>query len=223
MKLLEQLYVENDIAIVVGGSGLYVNALCNGIDEMPEIPGEVRASLIQEYEDYGLEVLTDRLKELDPEYYDQVDLKNHQRVIRALEVIKFTGKKFSEFRDQNNNNKSIRPFETIWIGLESPREELYERIDYRMDIMIANGLFEEAEELFSQRHLNALQTVGYSEIFRYLEGEYDKDEAIRLLKRNSRRYAKRQFTWFKRNEKIRWFTPDQSNQIFQYVNDSLSI
>lgn len=222
LQLLQELFLKKDHVIMVGGSGLYVNAVCFGMDDMPEVPDSFRAQLIKEHEEKGLDVLTSRLKELDPEYHDQVDLNNPQRVIRALEVIEFSGKKYSELR-KLNTNKPERPFETIWIGLELPREQLYERIDYRMDLMIEEGLFKEAESLFDNRHLNALHTVGYSEIFRYMEGQYDYEEAVRLLKRNSRRYAKRQFTWFKRNEKIRWFTPDQFNDILQYVEKSLSI
>lgn len=222
LQLLEKLFQKKDHVIMVGGSGLYVNAVCFGMDDMPEVPDSFRAQLIQENEEKGLDVLTTRLKELDPEYYDQVDLNNPQRVIRALEVIEFSGKKYSELR-KLNADKPDRPFETIWIGLELPRDLLYERIDYRMDLMIEEGLFKEAESLFDKRHLNALHTVGYSEIFRYMEGQYDYEEAVRLLKRNSRRYAKRQFTWFKRNEKIRWFTPDQFNDILQYVEKSLRI
>ncbi len=222
LQLLEELFQKKDHVIMVGGSGLYVNAVCFGMDDMPEVPDSFRAQLIKEHEEKGLDVLTTRLKELDPEYYNMVDLNNPQRVIRALEVIEFSGKKYSELR-KLNADKPDRPFETIWIGLELPRDLLYERIDYRMDLMIEEGLFKEAESLFDKRHLNALHTVGYSEIFRYMEGQYDYEEAVRLLKRNSRRYAKRQFTWFKRNEKIRWFTPDQFNDILQYVEKFLGI
>ncbi len=222
LQMIDQLIVSNGCAIMVGGSGLYINAVCFGMDDMPEVPEELRERLTNEMSSLGLEVMVERLKKLDPEYHDQVDRKNPQRIIRALEVIEFSGKKYSKLRSENQQ-KSPRPFDIIWLGLEMPRDILYQRIDERMDQMIAAGLFEEAEELFPYRERNALQTVGYSEIFRYMEGEYDREEAIRLLKRNSRRYAKRQFTWFKRNEKIRWFRPDQINEIFQYVDDQLSV
>jgi len=220
LLLLETLFKNNSIVLVVGGSGLYVKALCEGMDEMPEISKEIRENLNREKLERGLGDLIEELKKSDPTYYDMVDLKNPQRVIRALEVIRTTGRPYSSFRNQTQTK---RPFEIIKIGLELPREQLYDRINLRMDYMIRDGLFAEAEKLMPHRQHNALQTVGYSEIYGYLDGSYDKEEAIRLLKRNSRRYAKRQLTWFKKDELTRWFRPDQSSEIIQYIKNRLDI
>jgi len=196
LQQLKQLFSQNSIQIITGGSGLYINAVCNGFDEIPEVPYKVREELNTIYQEKGIEFLQKELIEKDPEYFKQVDQHNPQRLIRALEVIRFTNEKYSSFRTKN---KVIRPFKSIKIGLEIPREELYERIDYRMDEMIDKGLFEEVESLVKYKGLNALNTVGYKEIFEFFNGNYDKEECIRLLKRNSRRYAKRQMTWFKRD------------------------
>ena len=206
--LLQKLFGRHKHVVVVGGSGLYLKSLWEGFDEMPEIKEDTRASLNQEFQSHGLESLLEELKHTDPVYYEQVDRQNHQRVIRALEVIRCTGKPFSVFR--NRKPKTDRFFKNVKIGLEMDREALNERIDLRMDQMIANGLFEEAEKLFPFRKLNALQTVGYKEIFDFLDHAYDKEEAIRLLKRNSRRYAKRQMTWFKADPEIIWFDASTS-------------
>lgn len=202
LDLLERLFQKYDTVVAVGGSGLYLKALWEGFDEMPEIKDGVRDQLNNEFAETGLEPLLQELKILDPEYFNKVDQSNHQRVIRALEVIRSTGQPFSAFR--NKDPKQERFFDNVKIGLEMEREQLNQRIDARMDLMIESGLFEEAEKLYSQKELNALQTVGYKEIFDFMDGQYDKDEAIRLLKRNSRRYAKRQMTWFKADQEIRW-------------------
>lgn len=202
VDLLAQLFETHDTVVITGGSGLYLKAVWQGFDEMPEVEEGVRDQLNEEYATAGLEPLLAELKAADPLYYEQVDRHNHQRVIRALEVIRSTGMPFSGFRQ--NQPTVERPFTNVKIGLEMEREQLYTRIDQRMDAMIAAGLFEEAERLYPHRHMNALQTVGYKEIFDYLEGKYDKAEAIRLLKRNSRRYAKRQLTWFKADAEIIW-------------------
>jgi tRNA dimethylallyltransferase len=190
---------------MTGGSGLFVDIIAHGMDEIPDIDPQIRTDLIKLYQEFGLEYLQNKLKETDPEYFEEVDLMNPQRLMRAIEVCLGTGKLYSTFRQKK---KIERPFHIIKVGLNRDREELYQRIDQRMEEMIAEGLFEEAERLFPYRHLNALQTVGYSEVFGYLEGNYDKEEAIRLLKRNSRRYAKRQLTWFRKDLEITWFHPD---------------
>ncbi|OEJ99968.1 tRNA (adenosine(37)-N6)-dimethylallyltransferase MiaA [Roseivirga misakiensis] len=217
---LKLLFKKHQTVILVGGSGLFVDAVCNGLDAFPKIDEAVRPKLIQEFEDNGLSNLQDELKATDLDYYKIVDLKNPQRVIRALEVIRGTGKTFTEFRKQKPKE---RDFDVIKIGLAMEREELYSRIDDRMDQMIENGLFQEAQEFQSYSHLNALQTVGYSEIFGYLSGTYDKNEAVRLLKRNSRRYAKRQLTWFKRDQQTVWFNPNQIDQILNFLTGELKI
>ena len=212
--LLETLFLKNQVVIMTGGSGLFAEAIVNGLDEMPAIAPEVRAQIIQEYAEKGLEFLQEEVAQNDPEYFEIVDQKNPQRLMRAMEIYRGTGKKFSSFRVKSVKK---RPFQVIKVGLERDREELYARIDLRMDQMITAGLFQEADALFEKRHLNALQTVGYSEIFGFLEGRYDKEEAIRLLKRNSRRYAKRQLTWFKKDESIKWFSPENKESMLEFL------
>lgn len=219
LAILEQIFSSKDVAIMTGGSGLYVDAICDGFDDIPDINPAIRSGIIKAFEEKGLTYLQERVSAIDPDYYETVDRHNPQRLMRAIEVSEGTGKPFSSFR---NKKKVDRPFHIIKIGLQRDREELYQRIDQRMDIMIETGLFEEAVELYPYKDLNALQTVGYSEIFGYLDGEYDKEEAIRLLKRNSRRYAKRQLTWFRKDESIRWFSPDQENEIIAYLADQIA-
>lgn len=219
ISLLDQLFQKHSVVIMTGGSGMFADAVVNGMDEMPNIDEGVRQRIILEYEENGLQYLQEEVAQADPEYFRLVDQKNPQRLMRALEVFRGTGKKFSSFRKKV---KKERDFEVIKIGLERDRSELYQRIDQRMDQMISNGLFDEADSLFGKRSLNALQTVGYSEIFGFLEGKYDKDEAIRLLKRNSRRYAKRQFTWFKKDESIQWFHPDEQVKILDYIKSQMA-
>jgi tRNA dimethylallyltransferase len=215
LQLLNTLFKEHDVVIVTGGSGLYVRALCEGMDEMPETDPAIRAELTAKLETEGLELLLTQLKELDPEYYNQVDKANPQRVIRALEICLSSGQPYSSFR---KSDKATRPFQTIKIGLTRDRQELYNRIDLRMDQMLQQGLLEEAKALYPFRAHNALQTVGYKEIFDYLEGKYDWEEAVRLLKRNSRRYAKRQLTWFtKHPEEYTWFHPQQWEEIVDFI------
>lgn len=220
LMLLDNLFQSQDVIFVVGGSGLYVKALCEGIDEMPAIPPEIRRKLNSEFEQNGIEYLQEQVSESDPEYFKIVDQQNPQRLIRVLELYRATGKNMSFYRAQEKQVE--RPFNIIKIGLERPREELYDRINLRMDQMISEGLFEEAEKLYPFKDLNALQTVGYSEIFGFLDGEYDREEAVRLLKRNSRRYAKRQMTWFKRDSEFVWFSADDKGKVIDYLESKLS-
>lgn len=215
INLLEQLFVKNAVVVMTGGSGMFADAVTDGLDEMPEIDPSIRQSIIEEYQIKGLSFLQEEVKNSDPVYYEVVDQQNPQRLMRALEVFRGTGKPFSNFRIKQKKN---RPFEVIKIGLERPREELYQRIESRMDQMIASGLFDEADSLFGKRKLNALQTLGYTEIFDFMEGKYDREEAIRLLKRNSRRYAKRQLTWFKKDTAVKWFNPDNEGAILAYLD-----
>ena len=205
---------------MTGGTGLFASAIANGLDEIPDVSPEIRVDLIQELEEKGLTWLQGAVEEVDLEFYAQVDRSNPQRLMRALEIWRGTGLKFSSFRIKN---KVQRPFEIVKIGLERPREELYQRIDQRMELMLRRGLFKEAESLVDRRNLNALQTLGYTEIFDFLEGKYDEKEMIRLLKRNSRRYAKRQLTWFRKDPLIRWFHPDQEQEILGYLNDQIAL
>jgi tRNA dimethylallyltransferase len=214
LLLMESLFSDYDILIMTGGSGMYLDAIYHGLDPIPSVNNEIRVQIIKEYEQKGLSFLQQEVKNCDPNYFEIVDQKNPQRLMRALEVFRATGNPISQYRQKS---KVQRPFKVIKIGLERPREELYKRIDHRMDKMIANGLFEEVEKFYSLKHLNALQTVGYTEIFRHLDGEYDKEEAIRLLKRNSRRYAKRQLTWFKKDQEIHWFHPQQEDEMMNFL------
>jgi tRNA dimethylallyltransferase len=218
LAILDEIFQRKSVAVMTGGSGLFADAITKGFDDIPEIDPQIRSRVIADFEEKGLEWLQGQIATVDPEYYEQVDRQNPQRLMRALEVSLGTGLKFSSFRIKA---KVSRPFEVIKIGLERERDELYQRIDWRMDQMIDAGLFEEAASLFDRRHLNAMQTVGYSEIFGFLEGNYDRDEAIRLLKRNSRRYAKRQLTWFRRDPEIRWFHPDQTEEIIEWVENQM--
>lgn len=216
LNILNKIWEQKAVAVLTGGSGLYLKAVCEGFDDLPPTSPKTRMFLNERYQKEGLDPLREELKRADSEYYKEVDLMNPQRIIRALEVIHESGKPFSSFR---KGVKQTRNFKIIKIGLELPRVELYERIDQRMDLMIQDGLFEEAEALVKFKDRNALQTVGYKEIFDFLEGNYDKEEATRLLKRNSRRYAKRQLTWFKKDLDIVWFQPDQSVEIIDYVKE----
>lgn len=218
IEKIADLHKSNNVVVMAGGSGLFVNAVCQGLDEFPRVKEGMREKLNQTLQSEGLDILVKELEEKDPAYAEIVDLKNPQRVIRALEVIRSTGSPFSSFRKKS---VKARPFQAIKIGLSLDKNLLYERINQRMDQMIEAGLFEEAKNFLEYKHLNALQTVGYQEIFPYLEGEYEKDEAIRLLKRNSRRYAKRQLTWFKKDESVHWFQPDQKKEILSFLDSEL--
>jgi tRNA dimethylallyltransferase len=213
MTVIEKLFESYNNLILCGGSGLYVKALLEGFDEMPKITVEMRQQVIDEYAANGLDWLQAEVKKIDLAYFEEVDEKNPQRLMRALELYRAAGKPMSELRKKERKEL---PFDVVKIGLELPREELYERIDARMDKMIEHGLFEEAEKFYARKELNALQTVGYREIFGFMKGEYDREEAIRLLKRNSRHYAKRQMTWFKRDEKIRWCRADEVIQNLKF-------
>jgi tRNA dimethylallyltransferase len=215
LQSLEQLFQKHDVVVAVGGSGLYVKALCEGMDNMPEVTPELRESLAHRLANEGLEALCEELRERDPEFYEQVDLKNQARVVRALEVCIASGRPYSSFR---TGERRKRNFDIIKIGVDMPREVLYERIDRRVDIMVEQGLEQEARSVSHLRHLNSLQTVGYREMFDYFDGITTREEAIELIKRNSRRYAKRQLTWFRRDEEIAWFNPKESEKIVEYIN-----
>jgi len=217
MLRIYSLFETHNYVVVCGGSGLYIKALLEGFDDIPEVPDEIRDQLIEEFENKGMLWLQNRMRELDPEHFKKIDQKNPMRLMRALEVRLATGKSISEFQKQVTKEL---PFKVVKIGVEVERARLYERIDKRMDDMIARGLFEEAHDLYAYRDKNALQTVGYQEIFGFMDGQYDREEAVRLLKRNSRRYAKRQLTWFKRDEQIRWFKPDDTSSIMEYIQNS---
>jgi len=212
--LLHKLFKTHSVVFVAGGSGLYIDALCNGIDDFPDPAPELRAYLKGLYLDEGLPKLQQMLFENDPEYYSTVDINNPNRLLRALEVCLTTGKKFSE---QRLNSLKTRDFKIIKIALNLPRPVLFNRIEMRVDQMIENGLVDEVKSLLPYRHLNALNTVGYKEIFQYLDSEISLDQAITNIKTNTRRYAKRQLTWFKRTDEYGWFEPSQENEITNYL------
>jgi len=211
---LNTLFETHTIVFLAGGSGLYIDALCNGIDDFPDPAPELRAYLKGLYLDEGLKKLQQMLFENDPEYYSTVDINNPNRLLRALEVCLTTGKKFSE---QRLNSLKSRDFKIIKIALNLPRPVLFNRIEMRVDQMIENGLVDEVKSLLPYRHLNALNTVGYKEIFQYLDSEISLDQAITNIKTNTRRYAKRQLTWFKRTDEYGWFEPSQENEITNYL------
>lgn len=214
------LFSQYDILVLVGGSGLYVRSLLEGLDSFPEIDPEIRARLNEEFEKEGLEPLKARLQELDPEAYKNTDTNNPHRVIRALEICKGTGKTFSSFLAKP---KPERAFQTISIGLTAPREDIYQRINSRVDAMMAQGLLEEARALYPKRHLNALNTVGYKELFAFLDGSSPLEEAVGEIKKNTRRFAKRQLTWFRKDKNIHWFdykTP--ASEIISFIENQIN-
>ena len=215
LRLLDELFSAHDDVLLVGGSGMYIDAVCDGFDELPDADPALRQQLSEVFEAEGIEPLLRKLRELDPQYYGQVDRNNHARVIRALEVCLSAGQPYSELR---SGKRRERGFKVVRIGLDMPREELYERIDRRVDKMMSDGLLAEAEALYPCRDRAALRTVGYSELFDYMDGKSSLEEAVELIKRNSRRYAKRQMTWFRRNVDTAWFSPDETDKIKEYLD-----
>ena len=214
--LLEQLFQKHEVVILTGGSGLYIKALLEGLDEMPEVDLKLREQLMQQLEKEGIAPLWEQLQRLDPMYAAQVDQQNPQRIVRALEVCLSTGKPYSDFRKKQSAD---RPFQAIKICLDRPREELYARIDQRMDQMLAQGLVNEAIQYQEFQHLYALKTLGYKEVYGHLRGEYDETEMVRLLKRNSRHYAKKQLTWFRHQGEFRFLHPDEvKGEVLRVVN-----
>lgn len=205
----------SDMNLLSGGSMMYIDAVCNGIDDIPTVRDDIRLEMKRRYQAEGLEALCEDLKRLDPEHYAIVDRKNHRRVIHALEVCYQTGRTYTSFRTQQ---KRERPFRIVKIGLNREREELYNRINLRVDQMIEQGLLYEVEGLYARRHLNALNTVGYKELFDYMDGRWSKEEAIERIKGNTRRYARKQLTWFKRDDSVCWFHPDQQEEILKYIS-----
>jgi len=211
IALLSKIYETNDVALMSGGSPMYIDAVCKGIDEIPTVDPKLREDLKKRYEAEGLDSIRAELKLLDPVFYHQVDLKNHKRVIHALEICLMAGKPYSSLR---TNSVRQRPFQIIKIGLKRDREELYERINRRVDQMMEQGLLEEARKVYPLKHLNSLNTVGYKELFNYFDGEWSLDFAIEKIKQNSRIYSRKQMTWFKRDKDIQWFHPKEKEAIF---------
>ncbi len=218
LELLDKLYRNHDVVILTGGSGLYIDALCKGIDDLPDHDPKLREQLKAEIREKGLEAFGRKLKELDPEYYEVVDLQNPNRLMRAVEVCLQTGETYTSLR---KNSARQRPFNILKIGLELPREELFERIASRVDRMMERGLLEEVRSLLPYREYNALNTVGYKELFAFLDGEVSLERAVENIKTNTRRYAKRQLTWFKRDPEFRWFRPEEYDKVIDWLNGSI--
>ena len=214
LELLGRQFLSSDYALMAGGSMMYIDAVCDGIDDIPTIDDQTRTTMKQRLADEGLEALCEELRQRDPEYYEIVDRQNPRRVVHALEICLMTGKTYTSFRKRE---KHQRPFSIIKVGLNRPREELYERINRRVDQMMADGLLEEAKALYPKRNLNALNTVGYKELFDYIDGRWPLEEAVERIKGNTRRYARKQLTWFKKDESIRWFHPDETETIIKYI------
>lgn len=219
IALLQTLHRTSPTVVMSGGSMMYIDAVCKGIDEIPTILPEVRQAVYTQYEKEGLQPFLDELKAADPVHYDEVDRNNYKRVLHAIEICRQTGLPYSSFRTKSHKP---RPFRILKIGLTRDRQELCDRINRRVDQMIADGLIEEARRVYPFKHLNALNTVGYKELFRYFDGEWTLETAIEKIKRNTRVYARKQMTWFKRDPDIHWFHPEEEKEIREYLNQALS-
>ena len=215
LEILQREFEHSDYALLTGGSMMYIDAVCNGIDDIPTVDDETRENLKRRLADEGLEALVEELRQLDPEYYEIVDKQNPRRVVHGLEICLMTGKTYTSFRKRE---KKERPFRIVKIGLNRDREELYNRINQRVDQMMTDGLLDEAQRLYPMRHMNALNTVGYKEMFAYIDGTWTLEEAVERIKGNTRRYARKQLTWYKKDEQIRWFHPDEIEQIYSYIS-----
>ena len=215
LELLDKEFQSHDYALLSGGSMMYIDAVCDGIDDIPTIDDDTRALMKQRLKEEGLEALVEELKRLDPEYYEIVDRQNPRRVVHAFEICVMTGKTYTSFRKRS---KKERPFRIIKIGLDRPREELYNRINARVDKMMSDGLLDEVKALYPEKELNALNTVGYKELFDYLDGRWPLEEAVERIKGNTRRYARKQLTWYKKDEQIRWFHPDDKQSIINFIS-----
>ena len=215
LEILSRQFRSHDFALMAGGSMMYIDAVCDGIDDIPTVDDVTRETLKRRLAQEGLEALVEQLKELDPEYYEIVDRQNPRRVVHGLEICLMTGKTYTSFRKRE---KKERPFRIVKIGLNRPREELYDRINQRVDQMMQQGLLDEAKALYPMRQMNALNTVGYKELFDYLDGRWPLEEAVERIKGNTRRYARKQLTWYKKDPQIRWFHPDEKEQIISYIS-----
>lgn len=218
LQVLEQEFRHAPIQLLTGGSMMYIDAVCNGIDDIPTVDDETRETMKRRLANEGLEALVEELKQLDPEYYEIVDKQNPRRVVHGLEICLMTGKTYTSFRKRD---KKQRPFRIVKIGLNRNREELYNRINQRVDQMMIDGLLDEARRLYPMRQMNALNTVGYKEMFAYIDGTWTLEEAVERIKGNTRRYARKQLTWYKKDEQIRWFHPDEIEQIYSYISQGL--
>ncbi|MBM6992108.1 MAG: tRNA (adenosine(37)-N6)-dimethylallyltransferase MiaA [Prevotella sp.] len=218
LQLLNEIYTHDDIALLTGGSMMYIDAVCDGIDDIPTIDARTRETMKQRLNEQGLPALVEQLKALDPEYWAIVDKQNPRRVVHALEICEMTGQTYTSFR---THQKKPRPFRIVKIGLDRPREELYERINQRVLDMMDSGMEEEARTMYPKRGLNALNTVGYKELFAYMDGTIPREEAIRQIQSNTRRYMRKQITWFKKDENTQWFSPDNIEDILNYIDKQI--
>lgn len=215
MQLLPQLFAHSDYALISGGSMMYIDAVCNGIDDMPTVDDETRRIMKQRLADEGLPALCEELRRMDPQHYAIVDRNNPRRVVHALEICHMTGRTYTSFR---TNSVKQRPFRIVRIALQRDRKQLYDRINQRVDLMMAQGLLDEARRLMPYRQQNALNTVGYKEIFDYIDGRWSLNEAVERIKGNTRRYARKQLTWFKRDSQTHWFAPEEKEKIINYIH-----
>jgi len=219
LEIIQNLFEEKDTIVMTGGTMLYVDVICHGIDDLPTIDQETRSEIILKFTNEGLDSLRRELKKIDPEYYQVVDLKNHKRIMHALEIYYMTGKKYSSYL---TNTKKERNFNILKIGLNTERKIIHERINNRVDQMISRGLVDEAHTLYPFKHLNSLNTVGYKALFDYFDQNISKEEAIELIKRNTRRYARRQLTWFKKDEDINWFDINATDKIIPFIEKRIA-
>lgn len=215
VQLLEKLFVDSPVQLLSGGSMMYIDAVCNGIDDIPTVRDDIRNEMKRRYQEEGLDALCEDLRRLDPEHYEVVDRQNHRRVIHALEICYQTGKTYTSFRTQKRKE---RPFQIVKIGLTRDRQELYDRINQRVDTMMSEGLLDEVHSVSAYRSTNALNTVGYKELFDYIDGRWPLEEAVERIKGNTRRYARKQLTWYKRDEQVTWFHPDQQDKILKFIS-----
>jgi len=218
LELLRKLFSEHDIIFLVGGSGMYIDALCDGIDDLPSFDPEIRKKYAEKYRLEGLESIQEELKKVDPETYARIDINNHMRILKALEVSTQTGKPYSSFLSRQPKQRS---FNILRIALDPGREALYERINSRVDRMMEEGLLDEARNLYHLKGLTALKTVGYKELFSYMDGNITLEEAVDLIKRNTRKYARKQITWFRKGDKYRWFSPENNEEMITWIDSNL--
>ena len=220
IKQLDEIFKTSDYALLVGGSMMYIDAVCNGMDDIPNVDNATREFWQKQFLDFGLEHIQKELKRLDPEHFEEVDKKNPKRIIHALEICSMTGKPYSTFR---TGKKKQRDFDILKIGLNRPRPELYERINVRVNDMMQEGLLDEAKQFYNFRSLNSLNTVGYKELYEFMNGNWSLDFAINMIQQDTRRYAKRQLTWFNRDKEINWFHPSEEEKIMAFIQNSLTI
>jgi tRNA dimethylallyltransferase len=220
LALLDTLYLNTPLVLLTGGSMMYIDAVCKGIDDIPTVTPEIRHAVYRQYEREGLLPLLEELKAIDPVHYEKIDRQNYKRVIHAVEICRTSARPYSAFC---TNSRKERPFRILKIGLTRDRKELCERIDRRVEQMMDEGLLEEARRVYPFKHLNALNTVGYKELFQYIDGNWTLEFAVEKIKRNTRVYARKQMTWFKRDKEIAWFHPENEDTIRQYIHNSLDI